>query len=125
RQNIFAWAIVWSLVLLSLALTAATLFPQLSTKTIGIGLAAGLLIGMVGGAAAVRTGRREPAAVLTRTERRALRERDLADWSTPNVAALERPTMSPTRRAGLLTLRTYLVVAVVLVVVKIVQTGMS
>ncbi len=125
RQNIFAWAIVWSLVLLSLALTAATLFPQLSTKTIGIGLAAGLLIGIVGGAAAVRTGRREPAAVLTRTERRALRQRDLADWSTPNVAALERPTMSPTRRAGLLTLRTYLVVAVVLVVVKIVQTGMS
>jgi len=31
--------------------------------------------------------------------------------------------MSPIRRAGLLTLRCYLVIAVALVVVKVVQTG--
>jgi hypothetical protein len=36
---------------------------------------------------------------------------------------LDRPTMSPIRRAGLLTLRGYLVVAVVFVIIKIVQAG--
>ena len=41
RQNIIAWTIVWCLVLLSLALTAATFFPGLSTATIEAGLAAG------------------------------------------------------------------------------------
>ncbi|MHA7653451.1 NRAMP family divalent metal transporter [Mycobacterium sp. ML4] len=125
RQNIVAWTIVWSLILLSLALTAATLFPQLSTKTIGIGLGAGVLIGVAGGAVGVVAGRRDPAARLTRTEQNANRQRDLAGWQTPNLAVLQRPTMSPTRRAGLFTLRAYLVVAVVLVVVKIVQTGLS
>lgn len=121
RQNIVAWTIVWSLVLLSLALTAATLFARLSTTTIGIGLGAGLLLGVVVGAVGVLTNRRDRAPQLTRAERR----RHLNDWHTPNLAALERPVMSPTRRAGLFTLRAYLVVAVVLVVVKIVQTGLG
>src|SRR5246127_94953 len=58
RQNIVAWAIVWSLVLLSLALTATTFFPALSTATIEAGLAAGAVIGIVGGAAAILAGRR-------------------------------------------------------------------
>ncbi len=48
RQNIVAWTIVWSLVLLSLALTATTFFPGLSTGTVEGGLAAGAAIGIVG-----------------------------------------------------------------------------
>ncbi len=125
RQNIVAWTIVWGLVLLSLALTAATLFPQLSTNTIGIGLAAGVLIGIVGGAVATLAGRSEAVPRLTRAERCAVRQQEFADWRTPNLAALERPAMSSTRRAGLFTLRAYLVMAVVLVVVKMVQTGLA
>lgn len=41
----------------------------------------------------------------------------------PDLAGLARPAMSPIRRAGLFTLRGYLVVAVALVVVKIVQAA--
>jgi hypothetical protein len=41
RQNIIAWTIVWCLVLLSLALTAATFFSNLSTATLEEGLACG------------------------------------------------------------------------------------
>jgi Mn2+/Fe2+ NRAMP family transporter len=149
RQNIIAWTIVWSLVLLSLALTATTFFPDLSTTTIEVGLAAGAVAGIVGGAAVIVAGRRhrnmqdaeaivrtlggnldpaemdelDDAALLTRAERRAIRRQDRASWQTPNLAMLDRPTMSPMRRAGLLTLRGYLVVAVVFVIVKIVQVG--
>lgn len=151
RQNIVAWTIVWSLVLLSLALTATTFFPVLSTATIGAGLAAGAAVGIVGGAVTIIAGRRysdlrdaeavvgtlggglDPEEVdelddtptLTRAERRAVRRQDRANWQTPNLATLARPTMSPVRRAGLFTLRGYLVVAVALVVVKVAQAGMA
>src|SRR5271155_4377701 len=58
RQNIVAWVIVWSLVLLSLALTATTFFPSLPTTTIEAGLALGAVIGIAGGALAIIAGRR-------------------------------------------------------------------
>lgn len=149
RQNIIAWTIVWCLVLLSLALTAATFFPGFSTGTIETGLAAGAVVGIVGGAALVVVGGRhrrlteaeaivralggglDPQEVdelddvssLTRAERRAVRRQDRAGWQTPNLALLDRPTMSPMRRAGLFTLRGYLVVAIAFVIIKIVQAG--
>lgn len=154
RQNVIAWTIVWSLVLVSLALTATTLFPRLSMTTIESGLATGAVIGLVGGVGAILAGQRytdlreaeaaealvqtlgggldpeeidelDDAPLLTRTERRALREQDRVKWGTPNLASLARPIMSPARRAGLVTLRGYLVVAVVLVVVKIVEVGLG
>lgn len=149
RQNIVAWTIVWCLVLLSLALTATTFFPDLSTATIETGLAAGIAIGIAGGAVMIIVGRRhrnladaeaivrtlgggldpeqvdelDDAASLTRAERRAVRRQDRAGWQTPNLALLERPAMSPMRRAGLFTLRGYLVLAVAFVIIKIVQAG--
>lgn len=151
RQNIVAWTIVWSLVLLSLALTATTFFKDLSTTTIEAGLAAGAVIGIVGGAAAIIAGRRssdrreaeviarelggglnpdevdeiDDTPSLTRAERRAVHLEDRANWQTPSLATLERPTMSPIRRAGLLTLRGYLVLAVVFVVIKIVEVAVA
>ncbi|OBJ11655.1 NRAMP family divalent metal transporter [Mycobacterium colombiense] len=149
RQNIIAWTIVWCLVLLSLALTAATFFPNLSTATLEAGLAGGAVLGIVGGAAMIIAGRRhrnltdaeaivrtlgggldpeevdelDEASSLTRAERRAVRRQDRAAWQTPNIALLDRATMSPMRRAGLFTLRGYLVVAVAFVIIKIVQAG--
>lgn len=123
RQNVVAWTIVWSLVLLSLALTATTFFPNLSTVAIEIGLAAGAALGAVGGAAVVVAGRRYGDSTLPLT--RADREQHRVHWHTPNLTALERPVMSPVRRAGLFTLRGYLALAVVLVVVKLVEAGMA
>ncbi len=151
RQNILAWTVVWSLVLLSLALTATTLFKNLPTATIEAGLAAGAVLGIVGGVATIVAGRRfserrEAEAIarglggglhsaqvddmddtpsLTRAERRAALRQDRANWQTPSLAALDRPTMSPVRRVGLLTLRGYLVLAVVFVVIKIVEVGVA
>src|SRR5277367_6128249 len=148
RQNALAWMIVWSLVVLSLMLTAVTFFPNLSTTTlvIGLGIAGGL--GLVGGAVIYAVGwlaqRRESENTvpfgaldldqveeleelpkLTRKELKAFRNQVRARWTTPALATLERPAISPLRRAGLLTLRTYLVIAGVMVVVKIVQAGIG
>jgi Mn2+/Fe2+ NRAMP family transporter len=148
RQNALTWMIVWSLVVLSLLLTAATLFPDLYAPALVSGLAAGGVVGVVGAAIVFAVGwlsdRREiedtvqfgapnlgqaagldRLAKLTRAERKACRAGVRARWTTPALATLERPAMSLGRRAGLFTLRVYLVLACGLVVVKIVQAGIS
>jgi Mn2+/Fe2+ NRAMP family transporter len=145
KQNIVAGVIVWSLVLLSLALTAATFFPNLTTTQLVDGFAAGTAIGLLGGALVAwrsRTGTKAAtthaveaafegvapdqveelkAPRLTGAERKALLEADRMAWRTPALTTLERPKFSPLRKAGLLTLRAYLLIAVILVIVKIVQ----
>jgi Mn2+/Fe2+ NRAMP family transporter len=142
RQNAMAWMIVWSLVVLSLMLTAVTFFPNLSTATLVGGLALGGMLGIVGAAVVFAVGwftdRRNVETAgqalgapvdelpkLTRAERRTMRDEVRANWTMPALAALDRPVMSPVRRAGLLTLRVYLVLACVLVVVKIIQAGIA
>jgi Mn2+/Fe2+ NRAMP family transporter len=148
RQNAFAWTIVWSLLVLSLLLTAVTFFPGLSTATTLVGgMGIGALIGLAGAALLFAVGwytdRRGPESVppafdspgleqalhalpkVRRAERKALREEIRADWTTPALANLDRPVMSPVRWAGLFTLRAYLVLACVLIVVKVVQTGLG
>jgi NRAMP (natural resistance-associated macrophage protein)-like metal ion transporter len=149
RQNIIAGTIVWILVLLSLALTAATFFPDLSAGAVEIGFGVGAGVGVAGGCLIALSRRRadrrlvEQAAAdlggldpdqlddldetvsgsLTRAERTALTAQDRATWRTPALASLDRPVMSPLRRAGLLTLRGYLIIAAVMIVFKIVQTA--
>jgi Mn2+/Fe2+ NRAMP family transporter len=148
RQNALAWMIVWSLVVLSLMLTAVTFFPKLSTMTLVTGLGVGAGLGLLGGAIVFAVGwyaeRHEAENTvpfgaldadqveeldelpkLTRREQKKFRDEVRARWTTPALATLERPVMSPVRRVGLLTLRGYLAVACVLVVVKVVQTGIS
>jgi Mn2+/Fe2+ NRAMP family transporter len=131
-QNFVAWAIVWSLVLLSLALVAATFFPNVSTATLEAGLAAGAAIGILGGAVAIIgdwrfSERREAelASPLGRSERRDVRRQERQVWQCPDVGSLARPTLSPIHRTGLLVLRGYLVVAVVFVIIKVVEVGVA
>jgi len=143
RQNALAWLIVWSLVVLSLMLTAVTFFPKLSTATLVSGLGIGALLGIVGAGVVFVVGyftdRRSAETVrqalgaadadelptLSRAERKAMRNEVRANWTMPALATLDRPVVSPVRRAGLLTLRVYLVLACVLVVVKVVEVGMA
>lgn len=148
RQNALAWMIVWSLVVLSLLLTAVTFFPNLPTVTLETGLGVGALLGVLGAAIVFAVGwysdRRDAEDTvplgalnldqveeidefpkLTRAERKAFRDEIRAGWRTPALASLDRPVMSPVRRAGLFTLRAYLALACVLVVVKVVQAGIA
>jgi len=132
-------------VLLSLALTAATFFPGMSTQTLEVGFGVGVLVGVLGGAGmliAWQRGRRKAtertaaelggldpdqveeldATPLTRAERKAIREADRDIWRTPALDTLERPAFSTGRMVGMLALRGYLLIAVILVGVKIFQS---
>ncbi|MBU3065811.1 divalent metal cation transporter [Nocardia sp. NEAU-G5] len=144
RQNIMAGIIVWSLVLLSLALTTTTFFPNTSTRTLEIGFGIGVLVGVLGGVtvalgkrradrkAAERTaaelGGLDPEQIeelddtkLSRAERKQVLAQDRDTWRTPALDALERPAFSSLRMAGMIALRGYLLIAVLLVGVKIFQ----
>ena len=124
RQNALAWMIVWSLVVLSLMLTAVTFFPNLSTATLLTGLSVAGGLGLLGGAVIYAAGwlaqRRESENTvpfgaldldqveeleelpkLTRAEIKTFRGQVRARWTTPALVTLERPAISPLRRAGL------------------------
>ena len=130
--NGVAGVIVGVLVLLSLTLTAATLFPHLTGRqlaamltggaVLGLGVAAGWLL------ARLISARRRPLARLGAggahggdgADGTALAA-DRLTWRMPPLALLRQPALSARRRVGLICLRCYLVGAVLLVIVKIVQ----
>ncbi len=148
-NNIVIGIVVWALLLLSFASGASTLFPQLSATAIEIGLVIGAGIGLLGGMVvglvrwrAVRTpvttgtdtrGGLDPAldreldqhAALRRAQRTALRNQDRLTWRTPALAELPQPQINPLRRAGLITLRAYLLVAAALIIIKITQLALG
>ncbi len=124
--NGVAGAIVGVLVLLSLTLTAATLFPYLTGRqlaamltggaVLGLGLAAGWLL------ARLISARQRPLVRLEagRADGAALAA-DRLTWRMPPLALLRQPAWSARRRIGMICLRCYLVGAVLLVILKIVQ----
>jgi hypothetical protein len=120
--NVVAAAIVGLLVVLSLILAATTLFPALNdganavtlAEVLGIVLIAGLVV--MGVVALVQRARKGPDAELV-----ALYQMDKASWQMPPLAELTRPAWSLSRKIGMFTLRAYLLIAVILLVVKTVQ----
>ncbi len=94
--NVFTGAVVWVLVLLSVILTASVLFPDLGGGAIIGILIGGGLAGVLGGVGLLIHARLRPAT---------------------------GSGLTAGRRTALIVLRGYLVVAVVLVVVKLVQMG--
>ncbi len=125
--NAVAGAVIGALVLLSLVLTTATVFPSLSGGQLAAFLAGGAGLALAGAAVwAVIRWRCARRAGLPRDPEEELDtgvvlEAERLTWRMPALADLPRPRWSPGRRLGMLTLRGYLVVAVGLVVVKIIE----
>ncbi len=138
--NGLASLIVTVLLMLSGILVATTLFPQLDVTLLLVPCAAGLVIALAGATVYTLRGRTrqrleaqveewtedlvvEPAtAVDLRAGRRLTpRERSRQTWRMPPLAMVERPTWSRGRTAGMLALRGYLVVAMLLLAVKAVE----
>lgn len=117
--NIFTSIVIGVLVLLSVVLTVAVLFPGISGGVIlwilGGGGAAGLL-----GAVAMAVVGRVRGVVYTPVDRTG-RE----TWRMRPVALLNRPELSLSRRIGLSVLRLYLIVAVVLAIVRVIQLAVG
>ncbi|MGY3564802.1 NRAMP family divalent metal transporter [Sinomonas sp. RB5] len=123
-MNLFTSAVIAVLVILSVVLTAAVLFPDIDGTTILEILGCGALLALLAaaGVAVVRlraaaSGKTPPAAPVDRSQR--------ATWRMPPLALLERPQLSAARRAGLSVLRLYLLVAMILVVVRVVQLALA
>ncbi|HEY5344412.1 MAG TPA: NRAMP family divalent metal transporter [Solirubrobacteraceae bacterium] len=121
--NAVAAVIVGVLVELSLILMASTMFPKINVTRLFVELTIVLGAALAGaGGYVLYASRRSPAragidavAEIPKDKRHT--------WTMPPLALLERPVWSPGRKAGMLLLRGYLVVAVLLLVVKTVQLG--
>ncbi len=121
--NALAAVIVGMLVELSLVLVATTAFPHLDVTRLFLYLSVALAVVLLASGAYVLA-RRVPAARLADgDEDGGVAKERRQTWTMPPLALLERPVWSPGRRAAMLLLRGYLVVAVALLVVKTVQLG--
>jgi hypothetical protein len=129
--------VVWVVTTFSLAPVVTTFFPDVTLKQI---IGAFIVCTVLGVAAAafiwrLRPSRGRPAILDPGTNRRpsgmdraewraVLRDSRLA-WRTPRLETLERPPISAARWVGLVTLRAYIAFAVVIVIIKLVQTAMA
>jgi Mn2+/Fe2+ NRAMP family transporter len=121
--NALASVIVATLVLLSLILMATTIFPSLDATTVSIVGGGVLAVGLVGFGAVTLRARRGAAAV-TVIESEGGRDRIPKDqWTMPPIALLSRPVWSPGRKWAMLTMRLYLLISMILLIVKAVQLG--
>ncbi|KOU38047.1 NRAMP family divalent metal transporter [Streptomyces sp. WM6378] len=118
KTNAFTAAVVGVLVTLSVILTASVLFPDITANAILDIMAACGVAGVL-------------AAGYSFTRRRTGTKEDPIDrtgrdgWRMPPLETLTRPTMSTTRKIGMGALRTYLLIAMILVVIKIVQVALG
>jgi NRAMP (natural resistance-associated macrophage protein)-like metal ion transporter len=123
KLNIFTAAVVAVLVMLSIVLTAAVVFPEITSAAILTIFGVGTALAVTAGAfLAVRSRLRPgdpgpaPAAVDPKVR---------ANWRMPPLALLTRPQLSTGRRLGLTVLRGYLIIAVGMVVVRVVQLALT
>jgi hypothetical protein len=121
RLNAFTGAIVGVLVLLSVVLTASVLFPNITGGQIELILLGGIGVGAGVGAYLLVQARRNREQVTVNDVLAETANRD--GWRMPALNRLEKPVMSRQRKVGLVTLRSYLLVAFALVIVKIVEVA--
>jgi Mn2+/Fe2+ NRAMP family transporter len=117
--NVFTGAVIAVLVMLSVILTAAVLFPHITGAQIGGIMAAGIAGALV--IALLAFTRRAGSPATEPDVRGALR----TAWRMPPLAQLPKATLSPLNRIWLVVLRSYLVVAAGLVLLRIVQLALG
>ncbi|WP_349262229.1 NRAMP family divalent metal transporter [Actinocrinis sp.] len=117
RTNLFTAAVVGVLVTLSIILTAAVLFPNISAGAIYQIMAVCGGVGVLAAGYVLARGRRAVTAPIDRVGR------DM--WRMPPLAELTRPTMAAGRKIGMGALRLYLLAATVLVIVKLVEDALA
>jgi hypothetical protein len=122
RLNLFTSAVIALLVMLSVVLTASVVFPHVGTTAILSILGGGTALTVLGGLAFGVYRRLHPRSS-TESSRPDPAER--ATWRMPPLNVLARPRLSTGRRLGLTVLRGYLVLAVGMVVVRVVQLAVG
>jgi Mn2+/Fe2+ NRAMP family transporter len=123
RLNIFTGAVIWVLVMLSIILTASVMYPDITGATILEVLAGGTLLTVVAAIAMLLLRKRGvnawADALSTSLQQKAPRD----TWRMPPLTDLPPPNLTLSKRVWMGVLRGYLIVAVALVVVKVVQVA--
>jgi Mn2+/Fe2+ NRAMP family transporter len=147
RTNAFTGAVITALIALSVVLTASVMFPGISAPAIFAIMAACAAAAALAGGGALVAGRRRRAAdqaadravtAAPDSQRAPVRADpagsaavpaettvDKLDWRMPPLGELPAPVIRGARRLGLLGLRGYLAIAMIMVVVKIAQTALG
>ncbi|KAB0655432.1 NRAMP family divalent metal transporter [Burkholderia diffusa] len=115
KLNVFTGAVIWVLVLLSIILTASVMYPDISGEAIVDVLIGGTVLAIAGYLATVLIRRNK--RVVEPSIDRTLRE----TWRMPPLDSLEPQKMTVATRVWMAVMRGYLVIAVGLVIVKVVQ----
>jgi len=119
--NVFTSAVVAVLVTLSVVLTASVLFPGITGRQITEIVGVCAVFSVVAGAWALARARRSfgfgVGVPVDRTGR--------DGWRMPPLATLSKPVMSTGRKLGLTALRSYLAIAMIMVIVKLVQVALA
>jgi hypothetical protein len=118
--NLLAGLILGALLVLSGVLVVTTAFAHLHAGAVAIWLAVGLAAGALatGSWLRISQAKRGPTArpaPIPREER--------STWRMPPLALLKPVTWSPGTKLGMIVLRGYLVVSVLLLIVKAIQLG--
>ncbi|MGN6579056.1 MAG: NRAMP family divalent metal transporter [Bordetella sp.] len=126
KLNLFTGAVVWVLVMLSIILTMATVFPNLSGAAILEILGGGTALGVIGYIATklVVTPRMscDPAQESRTAEQKTVEK---TDWRMPPLDRLPAQALSLPNRVWMGVLRSYLVVAVGMIAYKIIVAALS
>ena len=120
--NVLASFIIGVLLVLSATLVVTTLFSNLDALKVAIWIAVGLVaVAALAGASFWLTSNRRPPA--QPHPRATMSEAERQAWRMPPIALLKPAEWSTGRKVALLTLRGYLVISVLLLIVKAVRLG--
>jgi Mn2+/Fe2+ NRAMP family transporter len=119
--NVLASVIIGVLIMLSGTLMATTLFPHVNAVQMTLWLSVALAVGVAAIAVALQVMKRRsgmpavPPPKVPREER--------SNWRMPPLALLKPVTWAPGTKVGMMCLRGYLLIAVVLLAIKAAQVG--
>ncbi|MGD0557967.1 MAG: NRAMP family divalent metal transporter [Streptosporangiaceae bacterium] len=117
--NIFTSTVIAILITLSVILTASVLFPEITSgQIVVITIACAVVSAVFGAVLLVRRRRAELPVEDPEFE-------DRNNWRMPPLNRLTAPAISGGRKAGLTALRLYLLIAMILVIVKVVETALG
>jgi Mn2+/Fe2+ NRAMP family transporter len=119
--NMLAGVIIGVLLTLSGTLVISTVFPHLNVSLIAVVVAIALLVG--GGGAGLWLEITQRRGGRTRRVPVQMTQQERTNWRMPPLALLKPVVWSPGTKLGMLLLRGYLVISVVLLVIKAVQLG--
>ncbi len=120
--NVLACVIIGVLLTLSGTLVVSTVFPSLNVIEIAVVLAIALLVGGGGAGLWLEIAQRRDGRV-ARPAPVQMTQQERTNWRMPPLALLKPVAWSPGTKLGVLLLRGYLVISVVLLIVKAVRLG--